>query len=136
MIVVAMLAADVVAVWHFRMTAAPAEQLAKADRISLAVIRVHFDIDTFKDNLAALASTRVPVQREIERVRSPLVSIPPLRSGDFQGIRVYRSDVFLRRARKTNFRAQQHRFDEPTRLSLGVVASLQSPLPFYLAMSF
>jgi len=58
MIVVAMLVADVVAVWHFRMTAAPAEQLAKADRISLAVIRVHFDIDTFKDNLAALASTR------------------------------------------------------------------------------
>ena len=33
MIVVAMLVADVVAVWHFRMTAAPAEQLAKADRI-------------------------------------------------------------------------------------------------------
>jgi nitrogen fixation/metabolism regulation signal transduction histidine kinase len=58
MIVVAMLVADVVAVWLFRMTAAPAEQLAKADRISLAVIRVHFDIDTFKDNLAALASTR------------------------------------------------------------------------------
>ena len=57
-IVVAMLVADVVAVWLFRMTAAPAEQLAKADRISLAVIRVHFDIDTFKDNLAALASTR------------------------------------------------------------------------------
>ena len=58
MIALAMLVADVVAVWLFRMTAAPAEQLAKADRISLAVIRVHFDIDTFKDNLAALASTR------------------------------------------------------------------------------
>src|SRR4029453_3905823 len=58
MIVVTMLVADVVAVWHFRMTAAPAEQMAKADRISLAVIRVHFDIDTFKDNLAALASIR------------------------------------------------------------------------------
>ena len=58
MIVVAMLVADVVAVWLFRMTAAPAEQLAKADQISLAVIRIHFDIDTFKDNLAALASTR------------------------------------------------------------------------------
>jgi PAS domain S-box-containing protein len=53
-----MLIADAVAVWHFRMTAAPAEHLAKADRISLAVIRVHFDIDTFKDNLAVLASTR------------------------------------------------------------------------------
>jgi len=37
---------------------------------------------------------RVPVQREMERGRSPLVSIPPLRGGDFQGIGVYRSDVF------------------------------------------
>ncbi|MGD0669847.1 MAG: SRPBCC family protein, partial [Bryobacteraceae bacterium] len=40
----------------------------------------------------------VPVQREMERERSPLVSIPPLRGGDFQGIGVYRSDVFLGRA--------------------------------------
>jgi len=37
----------------------------------------------------------VPVQREMETIRSPLVSIPPLRGGDFQGIGVYRSDVFL-----------------------------------------
>ena len=66
---------------------------------------------------------------------SPLVSIPPLRGGDFQGIRVYRSDVFLGRARKANFRAQPHRLDEPTKLSLGMVASLQSPLLFHLAMS-
>jgi hypothetical protein len=36
----------------------------------------------------------VLVQREMERVRSPLASIPPLRGGDFRGIRVYRSDVF------------------------------------------
>jgi len=77
----------------------------------------------------------VPVQREMERGRSPLVSIPPLRGGDFQGIRVYRSDVFLGRARKANFRAQPHRLDEPTKLSLGMVASLQSPLLFHLAMS-
>src|ERR1022692_4198634 len=77
----------------------------------------------------------VPVQREEERARSPLMSIPPLRGGDFQGIRVYRSDVFLGRARKANFRAQQHRLDEPTKLSLGMGASLQSPLPFRLARS-
>ena len=75
------------------------------------------------------------VQREMERVRSPLASIPPLRGGDFQGIRVYRSDVFLGRARKANFRAQKHRLDEPAKLSLGMVASLQSPLPFRLAKS-
>src|ERR1039457_6783908 len=77
----------------------------------------------------------VPVQREEERSLSPLMSIPPLRGGDFQGIRVYRSDVFLGRARKANFRAQQHRLDEPTKLSLGMGASLQSPLPFRLARS-
>ena len=85
--------------------------------------------------LPAQLRERVPVQREMERERSPLVSIPPLRGGDFQGIGVYRSDVFLGRARKVNFRAQPHRLDEPTRLSLGMVASLQSPLPFRLAKS-
>jgi hypothetical protein len=31
--------------------------------------------------------------------------------------------------------AADHRLDEPTRLSLGMVASLQSPLPFHLARS-
>jgi hypothetical protein len=76
----------------------------------------------------------VPAQREMERERSPLVSIPPLRGGDFQGIGVYRSDVFWGRARKASLRAQ-HRLDEPTKLSLGMVASLQSPLPFHLARS-
>jgi hypothetical protein len=30
---------------------------------------------------------------------------------------------------------QQHRLDEPAKLSLGMVASLQSPLPFHLAKS-
>ena len=79
--------------------------------------------------------TCVPVQREMERERSRLVSIPPLRGGDFQGIGVYRSDLCLGRARKASFRAQPHRLDEPTKLSLGMVASLQSPLPFRLAKS-
>ena len=54
----------------------------------------------------------------------PLVSVPPLRGGDFQGIRVYRSDVCWGRARKANFRAR-HRLNEPAKLSLGLVASLQ-----------
>jgi hypothetical protein len=77
----------------------------------------------------------VPVQREMESERSPLVNIPPLRDGDFQGMRVYRSDECLGRARRVDFRAQKHRFDEPAKLSLGMVASLQSPLPFHLAKS-
>jgi len=63
-----------------------------------------------------------------------LISVPPLRGGDFQGIRVYRSDVCWGRARKATFRAR-HRLDEPAKLSLGLVASLQSPLPFRLAKS-
>ena len=64
----------------------------------------------------------------------PLASVPPLRGGDFQGIRVYRSDVFFGKSAKGDFRAQ-HRLDEPAKLSLGLVASLQSPLPFHLAKS-
>ena len=46
---------------------------------------------------------RFSVKRRGER--SPLVSIPPLWGGDFQGIRVYRSDVVLGGARNVNFRA-------------------------------
>jgi len=38
---------------------------------------------------------------------------------------VYRSDVFLGGARKAISGARQHRLDEPTGLSLGMVASLQ-----------
>ena len=64
----------------------------------------------------------------------PQVSIPPLWGGDFQGIRVYRSDAVWERARKASLRAR-HRLDEPTGLSLGTGASLQSRLPFHLATS-
>jgi hypothetical protein len=32
----------------------------------------------------------VLVQPEVEKRRSPLLKIPPLRGGDFQGMRVYR----------------------------------------------
>jgi len=35
-------------------------------------------------------------------------------------------------AREKSLRAARHRLDEPTRLSLGMVASLQSPPPFHL----
>jgi PAS domain S-box-containing protein len=56
-IVLSMMAADVVAVWQFSRTAAPARRLNEADRTSLAVVRVHLDVDTFRDSVAALAST-------------------------------------------------------------------------------
>jgi PAS domain S-box-containing protein len=56
-IVLSMMAADVVAVWQFSRTAAPARRLNEADRTSLAVVRVHLDVDTFRDSVAALAGT-------------------------------------------------------------------------------
>jgi hypothetical protein len=72
----------------------------------------------------------VPVQPEMERGRFPLVGRFRPSGGDFQGMGVYRSDVFFGGARKVISRARPHRLYEPTGLSLGMVASLQSPLPF------
>jgi PAS domain S-box-containing protein len=57
LIVLSMVAIDIVAVWQFSRTAASAQQLADADRISLSVIRVRLDVDTFREDLAALADT-------------------------------------------------------------------------------
>jgi len=70
----------------------------------------------------------------MEKRRSPLVSIPPLRGGDFQGIGGLSSDDFSLAGKRESLspRAARHRLDEPTRLSLGMVASLQSPPPFHL----
>lgn len=56
-IVLSMMAADVVAVWQFSQTATAARRLAQADQTSLAVVRVRLEVDTFRDSLAALAST-------------------------------------------------------------------------------
>ena len=56
-IVLLMIAADAVAVWQLRQIAAPAQRLNKADQISHAVVRVHLDVDTFRDSVAALASS-------------------------------------------------------------------------------
>src|SRR4029077_17442545 len=75
----------------------------------------------------------VLVQPEMERGRSPLVSIPQGR--DFQGIKVCRSDEDLEAAQGTGSGAALHRFDEPTRLSLGMVASPHSLFPFRPARS-
>ena len=56
-IVVLMIAVDVLTVWQFRRMAAAVEGLSNADQTSLAVIRVHLDIDTFRDKMAALANS-------------------------------------------------------------------------------
>ena len=56
-IVLSMIAADLVAVWQFSRTTAAARQLTQADQTSLAAVRVHLDVDTFRDKLAELAIT-------------------------------------------------------------------------------
>jgi PAS domain S-box-containing protein len=51
------MAADAVAVWQFRQISAASERLSNADQTSHAVVRVHLDVDTFRDSMAALASS-------------------------------------------------------------------------------
>ena len=77
----------------------------------------------------------VLVQREMESGRNPLVGkFRPL-GGDFQGMRVYRSDLIEEESEEVNSAPSKHRLDEPARLSLGMGASPQSPLPFHPAKS-
>jgi PAS domain S-box-containing protein len=57
LIVVLMIVADSVAVWQYWQIDAPAQRVSKTDQISHAVVRVHFDVDTFRDSMAAVASS-------------------------------------------------------------------------------
>jgi len=57
LIVLLMIAAYAVAVWQYWEMAAPAQRVNKTDQISHAVVRVHLDVDTFRDSMAALASS-------------------------------------------------------------------------------
>src|SRR5438445_11836126 len=77
-------------------------------------------------------SARVLVQPEMEKRRSPLVSIPPFGRG-FSRHGVFRSDGGW--GRKNELLRPVHRLDEPAGISLGMVASPQSPLPFRPAKS-
>jgi PAS domain S-box-containing protein len=56
-IVVLMIAVDGLTIWQFRRMAAAMERLGNADQASLAVIRVHLDIDALRDKMAALANS-------------------------------------------------------------------------------
>jgi hypothetical protein len=53
-----MVAANLVAGWQFRRIIASTQHLDHADQISLAAVVVHFDIDTLRNRLAALADTQ------------------------------------------------------------------------------
>ena len=57
LIVLLIMAADAVAVWQFRQISAASERLSNADQTSHAVVRVHLDVDTFRDSMVALASS-------------------------------------------------------------------------------
>src|SRR4029450_13726308 len=47
-----MLGLDVIAVWQFSRIAGPVERLNQADQVSLAVVRVHLDVDVFRNKVA------------------------------------------------------------------------------------
>jgi hypothetical protein len=57
LIVLLMIAADAVAVWQFRQMTAQVQRVSEADQTSYAVIRVHLDVDIFRDSVAELASS-------------------------------------------------------------------------------
>src|ERR1700751_2547865 len=61
-IVVLMIAADSVAVWQYWQIDAPAQRVSKTDQISHAAVRVHLDVDTFRDSMAPVASSQDPRQ--------------------------------------------------------------------------
>lgn len=56
-IVVAMLVANLVAIWQLRRTAAPNRILSQTDQLSQAALTVHLDVDTLRNRLTALADT-------------------------------------------------------------------------------
>src|SRR5712664_4934613 len=75
---------------------------------------------------------RCPGQRETATAAFSFVSrIPPFRAGIFKAWGSFDPMKLGKSAR--GIPALYHRLDEPTKLSLGMVASLQSPLPFRLA---
>ena len=57
MIAVSMIAADTVAFWQFRELVVLSRRLSNADHASLALVRVHLDVDTFRENVAVLDSS-------------------------------------------------------------------------------
>ena len=66
LIVLLMIAADGVAVWQYWQMTAPAQRVSETDQISHAVVRVHLDVDTFRNSMAALASSHDTHQFSVE----------------------------------------------------------------------
>lgn len=57
LIVLLMIAADAVAVWQYRQIEGSAQRVSNVHQISDAVVRVHLDVYSFRDRMAALASS-------------------------------------------------------------------------------
>jgi PAS domain S-box-containing protein len=57
LIVVSMIAAGAAVFWQFRHMMAATRRLSNADQTSLALVRLHLDVDTFRENVAALESS-------------------------------------------------------------------------------
>jgi len=71
----------------------------------------------------------------MEKERFPLSEYSALTGGDFQGIWVYRSDVFWKERERRTAAPMSIVSMSPPGYPLGMVASLQSPLPFHPAKS-
>lgn len=56
-IVLLMIAADAIAVWQYRQIEAPAERARNADHAFQDIVRVHLDVDTFRDSMVVLGSS-------------------------------------------------------------------------------
>ena len=57
LIVVSMIAAGATVFWQFTQMMAATRRLSNADQTSLALVRLHLDVDTFRENVAGLESS-------------------------------------------------------------------------------
>jgi PAS domain S-box-containing protein len=88
-IVLSMLVSDVIALWQFSRMAASDQRLYRADQISVAVVRIHLDVDAFRDRLSELVarhdtrqfeneatSVRQKFRDDVARARQRLKALP------------------------------------------------------------
>jgi PAS domain S-box-containing protein len=68
-IVLSMIVADALVFWQFTQMVAPSRRLSNVDQVSLALIRVHLDVDALRENVAALESTHDTRQFSTEAAR-------------------------------------------------------------------
>jgi len=65
-IVLLMMVADGVAVWQFRESVDLAEHLSAADEVSHAIVRVHLNVDRYRNSIGALGGSREARQFSME----------------------------------------------------------------------